>query len=134
MEIFNQALCQSVSSSTNDSIKGCESPDSPVGNGVCTINGTVTGRAILRLTRLSRFAIGWLLNRLGFPGFLYDDAYVALNSNTGVSVRRGPFFTVVTINGLDIYFHRLTGKIDGIGFNPAPPAREQRRRPTMLAT
>jgi len=83
------------------------------------MNRNVINRAILRVTRLSQFAIGWLLNWLGFPGFLYDDASVALNSNTSVSVHRGPFFTVVTINGLDIYFHRLTGKIDGIGLNPA---------------
>jgi len=82
------------------------------------MNGNVTGRAILCVTRLLRFAIEWLLNGLGFPGFLYDKPYVALNSNTSVSGHRGPFCTVVTINGLDIYLHRLTGKIDGIGFNP----------------
>ncbi len=114
MEFLTSSMSGCVSS-TNDSIKGC---DSPAGNGVCTMNGNVTGRAILCVTRLLRFAIEWLLNGLGFPGFLYDDAYVALNSNASVSAPRGPFFTVVTINGLDIYFHRLTGKIDGIGFNP----------------
>jgi len=81
--------------------------------------GDVTGRAVLRAIRLAlRFAIGWLLNGLGFPGFIYDDAYVASISNTNVSVHRSPFFTVVTVNGLDIYFHRLTGKLDGVGFNP----------------
>ncbi len=82
--------------------------------------GDVTGRAVLRTIRLAvRFAIGWLLNGLGFPGFIYDDAYVALSSDTNVSVHRSPFFTVVSVNGLDIYIHRLTGKIDGVGFNPA---------------
>src|SRR6266849_6086083 len=114
---FLTRLVSGCVSSTNDPTKGCESLDSPAGNGVCAMSGNVTGRAILRVIRLSRF-IGWLLNGLGFPGFLYDDAYVALNSNASVSAPRGPFCTVVTINGLDIYFHRLTGKIDGIGFNP----------------
>ena len=28
-----------------------------------------------------------------------------------------PLFTVVTVNGVDVYFYRLTGGIDGIGFN-----------------
>lgn len=84
----------------------------------------VTGRAVLRAIRLAlRFAIGWLLNGLGFPGFVYDDAYVASSSDTNVSVHRGPFFTVVTVNGLDIYIHRLTGKIDGVGFNPVTYSR-----------
>jgi len=31
----------------------------------------------------------------------------------------GPLFSVVSVNGLDVYFHRLTGKIDGVGFGPA---------------
>jgi hypothetical protein len=27
-----------------------------------------------------------------------------------------PLFTIVTVNGVDVYFHRLTGGMDGIGF------------------
>ena len=32
-----------------------------------------------------------------------------------VSVRCGPLFTVVTVNGINVYFYRLTGGIDGVG-------------------
>jgi hypothetical protein len=33
-------------------------------------------------------------------------------------VTLGPLFTVVSVNGLDIYFDRLTGAIDGVGSSP----------------
>jgi hypothetical protein len=35
-----------------------------------------------------------------------------------IKVRTHELFTVITVNGLDIYFKRLTGEIDGVGFNP----------------
>jgi hypothetical protein len=27
-------------------------------------------------------------------------------------------FTVVTVNGVNVYFYRLTGRIDGVGSSP----------------
>ena len=32
-----------------------------------------------------------------------------------VRVRMNPRFTVITVNGVDVYFYRLTGGIDGVG-------------------
>jgi hypothetical protein len=40
-----------------------------------------------------------------------------------VRVHLGPLFSVVSVNGLDVYFHRLTGRIDGVGFSPAGDCR-----------
>ncbi len=37
--------------------------------------------------------------------------------NAAISVRTRDLFTIITVNGLDIYFHRLTGAIDGVGFS-----------------
>ena len=34
-----------------------------------------------------------------------------------VKVRRSSLYTTVTVNGIDVYFYRLTGCNDGIGFS-----------------
>ena len=60
--------------------------------------------------------IGRLLNLAGVPGFASDCSYQASTYKAEVSVRRSPLYTIVTVNGLDIYFHRMTGRIDGVGF------------------
>jgi len=54
---------------------------------------------------------------LRFPGFVKKCEYRAGVCEALISVRIHELFTVVTVNGLDIYFHRLTGSIDGIGFS-----------------
>jgi len=38
---------------------------------------------------------------------------------TTVKVEHRDLFTVVTVNGLDVYFSRLTGAIDGVGVSQA---------------
>jgi hypothetical protein len=43
--------------------------------------------------------------------------YRASVCDATVSVRTRDLFTIITVNGLDIYFHRLTGMIDGVGFS-----------------
>jgi|SRR3990167_2353483 len=58
---------------------------------------------------------GLLLGLAGFPGFVRDCDYQAGISKDTVSVKTGPLFTVITVSGIEIYFHRLTGKIDGVG-------------------
>ena len=66
-----------------------------------------------------RYLVGRFLNVLGVPGVLTEGEYSAGICRAYIRVTVGPLFTVVTANGLDIYFHRLTGKIDGVGFSPA---------------
>ena len=65
---------------------------------------------------LARFWVGRLLVRLGVPGIVADQTYEAEIAPAHIRVHVGPLFSVVTVNGLDIYFHRLTGKITGVGF------------------
>ncbi len=65
------------------------------------------------ITELLSFA-GWALNTAGLPGFVRDCNYRATTSDSQVSVRRSRLFTIVTVNGLDIYFNRVTGFIDGV--------------------
>jgi hypothetical protein len=63
---------------------------------------------------------GWsgrILNIAGFPGFVRPCQYNATITDAYVAVRLSPRFTIVSVNGLDVYFHRVTGTIDGIGFS-----------------
>lgn len=53
----------------------------------------------------------------GLPGFVRDCEYQAEGTSTTVTVRRTDFYTIVTVNGVDVYFYRLSGVIDGVGFN-----------------
>jgi hypothetical protein len=64
---------------------------------------------------LFREKIGQLVNLAGLPGFLRECDYDAGITDANISVRVHPLFTVVRVNGLDIYFHRITGVIDGVG-------------------
>lgn len=75
-----------------------------------------------------RFWIGRLLNAAGVPGLVEDGAYDAHTCQAAIRVKRGPLFTVITVNGLDIYFHRLTGAIDGVGFSPNAGCRPDAAR------
>jgi hypothetical protein len=71
----------------------------------------------------SRLRLGWLqlwgslANLAGMPGIVRDCDY-ASQLGVIVRVRRSPFYTVVTVNDVEVYFFRLTGGIDGIGFRP----------------
>lgn len=74
---------------------------------------------LLSIIRLRLRALwGKLFNLAGLPGFVRDCDYKAGITDAQIRVRAGEMFTVITVNGLDIYFHRLTGAIDGIGFMP----------------
>jgi hypothetical protein len=76
----------------------------------------------------ARLWIGELLVQLGLPGLIVNQIYDAGVTRARVRVRLGPLFSVVSVNGLDIYFHRLTGKIDGVGFSPASGCRPDETR------
>lgn len=72
---------------------------------------------------LARFRLAWLrfwgglANLAGFPGVVREGEY---QSELGVTVkvRKSALFTVVTVNGVDVFFYRLSGGIDGVGFSP----------------
>ncbi len=70
-----------------------------------------------------RFLCGRVLNAAGVPGVIVPGSYDAGLTPASVSVVVGPLFTVVSVNGLDVYFDRFTGKIDGIGFSPPSGCR-----------
>jgi hypothetical protein len=67
-----------------------------------------------------RVLAGKIYNLAGVPGIVRDCDYAATAHDTRVQVKAGDLFTIISVNGLDIYFHRLTGSIDGIGFSGAP--------------
>jgi hypothetical protein len=66
---------------------------------------------------MPRLWLGKLLILLRIPGIMVNQSYKAEVTQANVRVHLGPLFSVVTVNGLDVYFHRLTGKIDGVGFS-----------------
>jgi hypothetical protein len=63
--------------------------------------------------------LGNLLNAVGAPGFLRDTEFRSRTYGTHVRVKRGQLFTVVSVNGLDVYFGRFSGTVDGVGFSPS---------------
>ena len=58
-----------------------------------------------------------MANLAGLPGFVRECDYHSESLGVAVRVRMNPRFTVITVNGVDVYFYRLTGYIDGVGFN-----------------
>ena len=73
--------------------------------------GGILSRLRLRL----RVLAGTIYNLAGVPGLVRECEYRSevADANIKVSVRQ--MFTIVRVNGLEIYFHRLTGTIDGVG-------------------
>jgi hypothetical protein len=67
-----------------------------------------------------------VFNLTGIPGIVRECNYSASVSNARIEVMARDMFTVISVNGLDIYFHRLTGKIDGIGLNGCTSETTQR--------
>lgn len=67
-------------------------------------------------------AVGWLgriANLAGLPGLVRDCEYNSEATSTRVTVRRTALYTIITVNGTDVYFYRLTGGIDGVGASQA---------------
>ena len=83
---------------------------------------------------LGLLRLGWLrfwgnvANLAGFPGVVREGQYVS-QDGVSVRVRTSPFYTTVTVNGVDVYFYRLTGGIDGVGSKPTPRVASPVRRP-----
>jgi len=72
-----------------------------------------------RLLLVLRLRLGKFLNAIGFPSIIADGEYDAGNCKAKIQVRSGPLFTVLSVNELEIYFHRLTGQIKFAGFSEA---------------
>jgi hypothetical protein len=62
-----------------------------------------------------RLALGALFNLTGVPGIVEECDYKAGVTDATIKVRVRDLFTIIEVNGLEIYFHRLTGSIDGVG-------------------
>ena len=62
-----------------------------------------------------RLLAGKVYNLAGVPGLVRDCDYEGGVAKSNISVRTKELFTIITINGLEVYFHRLTGTIDGVG-------------------
>jgi len=77
---------------------------------------------------LPRLWLGKLLGLVRFPGIIVNQNYDAQVTPALIRVHVGPLFSVVTINGLDVYFHRLTGKITGVGSSTTPGYRSDKTR------
>lgn len=63
----------------------------------------------------------WLLKLLdcaGFPLIVRECDYRSEGLGTKVRVKKLAFSTLVSVNGVDVYFNRITGAIDGAGFSP----------------
>ncbi len=80
--------------------------------------------------------LGMVLNWFGVPGFIRPCEYkasmyglVAGHLRCTVSVRVTDFYTIVTVNGVDVYFYRLTGEIDGVGGAPQDMGMEMAEVP-----
>ena len=60
-------------------------------------------------------ACGKIANLIGWPCVVRPCEYTSRLAS--VSVRCTNLFTVVTVNGVHVYFHRGTGRFDGVGLN-----------------
>jgi len=68
-------------------------------------------KAILSVT----YAIGHILNRIGTPGLVRETTINDELTGASLSIRVSKYFTVISVDGKDFYFKRLSGKYDGSG-------------------
>ena len=66
----------------------------------------------------ARRVLGTVLNRLRCPGFVRPLEIDDPVTRDTFTVRCSPVYTIITLNGRDYYFDRLTGKFDGTGYAP----------------
>lgn len=64
------------------------------------------------------YYVGKFLNLIGCPAPVRESQYDSQALNAHVSVKSLELYTIVSVNGLDIYLDRLTGKIKGLGSSP----------------
>jgi len=68
--------------------------------------------------------LGRIANALRIPGFVRVSDYVSTDSRITVRVRCGSAYTVISVNNVDIYFDRLSGRIDGLSYGQKPRSRQ----------
>ncbi len=56
-----------------------------------------------------------ILNKIGLPGIIRESVINDDLTNQKITIKTGVLFTVLTVNGRDYYFNRLSGKFDGTG-------------------
>ena len=81
-----------------------------------TSSASTTGATRLQIVvgRLQE-AVGGLLNRAGVPGVIRPTRVHDELTGMDIEVRVSAFFTVISIDGRDFYFRRVSGEFDGTG-------------------
>jgi hypothetical protein len=79
--------------------------------------------SILIVNMLTKW-LARLANALRVPGFVRITDYTTADSRITVRVRCGTAFTVISVNNVDIYFDRLSGRIDGVSYGQKPRSRQ----------
>lgn len=137
-----QKLRRSVQSGSRDSVGTPPTRHARISVWVCF--RVCFRRLVMRL----RVLAGTLYNWAGIPGLVRDCDYEAGVTDAHVKVRVRELYTIVTVHGLDVYFNRLSGFIDGVGaaasspsvstqqstparelFGPVPPQSSRTRNP-----
>ena len=67
--------------------------------------------------------IAAIANALWVPGFVREGDYTSEDARITVRVRRGTAFTVISVNNVDLYFERFSGRIDGISLSQRPKSK-----------
>jgi hypothetical protein len=75
----------------------------------------MSGSAWDRITIRGTQIVGTMLRKLRAPGFIKDVEIQDETSGHSISVKSTALFTIVTVNGRDFFFHRLSGRFDGTG-------------------
>jgi hypothetical protein len=79
------------------------------------VTNLLGGNRMLTLLKLKWMRmLGSLANLAGLPGFARDCEYDSKAMDTRVTVRNTGLYTIITVNGVDVFFYRLTGGIDGV--------------------
>jgi hypothetical protein len=73
---------------------------------------------------------GQLANLAGLPGLIRPASYRSALGVT-IAVRVSPLFTVISVDSFEIYFYRLSGRIDGVSVT-ANPDYTAARTPTPV--
>ena len=65
-----------------------------------------------------KFYLGKFLNLAGYPALVRECDYESHALGAQVRVRKVELYTIISVNGIDVYFKRFTGEIDGVGASP----------------